>query len=76
MNQICGKIKLGKEVLATLEGHWVRPSSGGKHSDDDDVDDDDNDVVKGNAFLTATIIKSISGGPPLEVNQRIYAKII
>ncbi|XP_056604092.1 oxysterol-binding protein-related protein 8 isoform X2 [Triplophysa dalaica] len=22
VNQICGKIKLGKEVLATLEGHW------------------------------------------------------
>lgn len=24
VNQISGKIKLGKEVLATLEGHWVR----------------------------------------------------
>lgn len=23
LNQISGKIKLGKEVLATLEGHWV-----------------------------------------------------
>lgn len=23
VNQINGKIKLGKEVLATLEGHWV-----------------------------------------------------
>lgn len=23
VNQISGKIKLGKEVLATLEGHWV-----------------------------------------------------
>ncbi|GAA6078777.1 oxysterol-binding protein-related protein 8 isoform X1, partial [Tachysurus ichikawai] len=22
VNQISGKIKLGKEVLATLEGHW------------------------------------------------------
>uniref|UniRef100_A0AAQ4R798 Oxysterol-binding protein n=1 Tax=Gasterosteus aculeatus aculeatus TaxID=481459 RepID=A0AAQ4R798_GASAC len=22
VNQVCGKIKLGKEVLATLEGHW------------------------------------------------------
>lgn len=24
VNQVSGKIKLGKEVLATLEGHWVR----------------------------------------------------
>lgn len=24
VNQISGKIKLGKEVLATLEGHWVK----------------------------------------------------
>lgn len=23
VNQISGKIKLGKEVLAILEGHWV-----------------------------------------------------
>uniref|UniRef100_A0A4W5KPY2 Arrestin-like N-terminal domain-containing protein n=1 Tax=Hucho hucho TaxID=62062 RepID=A0A4W5KPY2_9TELE len=23
VNQVSGKIKLGKEVLATLEGHWV-----------------------------------------------------
>lgn len=23
VNQISGKLKLGKEVLATLEGHWV-----------------------------------------------------
>lgn len=26
VNQISGKIKLGKEVLATLEGHWVSGS--------------------------------------------------
>lgn len=24
VNQVSGKIKLGKEVLATLDGHWVR----------------------------------------------------
>lgn len=27
VNQISGKIKLGKEVLATLEGHWVSSST-------------------------------------------------
>lgn len=37
VNQISGKIKLGKEVLATLEGHWVRLSR--THTLDDSASD-------------------------------------